>query len=79
MKSLFLYYNRANVLIKYDTSNKVSEIIQNLQKILRKYLHYFFSTIQVLKVKYTNGINRYFCPIIVRNNFLNMNQVLKIQ
>jgi hypothetical protein len=45
MKSLLLYHNRANVLIKYDTSNKVSEIIQNLQKYSysQRYVWNFFS------------------------------------
>jgi hypothetical protein len=42
MKSLFLHNNNAKKHLKYESSIKVAGIIQYIQKILRKYMYYFF-------------------------------------
>jgi hypothetical protein len=41
MKSLFMYLICAKLLVKYEWSIKVSGIIQNFKKILRKFMKYF--------------------------------------
>jgi hypothetical protein len=42
LKSLFWYHNRVKLQFKYESSIKDGGIIQKIQKILRKYLKYFF-------------------------------------
>jgi hypothetical protein len=81
MKSLFLYPNRAKLHYRYESSVKDSGIFQNIQKRLRKYLKLF------LKVNgrfydispISQGWNRDFCILIVRNYIIDMNQVSRIQ
>jgi putative component of toxin-antitoxin plasmid stabilization module len=77
----FCIHNRAKLHYRYESSVKDSGIFQNIQKRLRKYLKLF------LKVNgrfydispISQGWNRDFCIIIVRNYIIDMNQVSRIQ